>query len=253
MRVLKAILVDDEINSLQNLQQKLEAFCPEIEIIAAIQQPGRLPALLEKERPDVIFLDIEMPRMNGFKLIASLKKINFEIVFTTAYNHYAIDAIRISAFDYLLKPIVVADLQHCVQRLLKQGDTKAGEKWDALRQGLKETKSQDDKIAIPISNAIDFVQIKEILRIESSSNYSRLVFTKHKPVVVTRLLKDFEEMLTSYGFCRIHNSHLINLSHVTRYIKGDGGQVTLVNGEIIDVARRKKEEFLKLLARHRSS
>ena len=253
MRKLKAILVDDEINSLQNLQQKLEAFCPAVQILAAIQQPEQLAALIEKETPDILFLDIEMPRMNGFKLIESLKKIDFEIVFTTAYNHYAIDAIRISAFDYLLKPVVVDDLQQCVERLLEQKAIQAPEKWNALQQGLKDTKSQEDKIAIPVSNAIDFIPIRDIVRIESNSNYSKLIFIRHPSVVVTRLLKDYEEMLSSYGFCRIHHSHLINLSHVSRYIKGDGGQVVLENGELIDVARRKKEDFLKLLARYRAA
>ena len=253
MRRLKAILIDDEINSLENLQQKLETFCPNVYILAAIQQPEELSALIKKETPDILFLDIEMPRMNGFKLIESLEKIDFEIVFTTAYNHYAIDAIRISAFDYLLKPVVVGDLQHCVNRLLHQQETQAPEKWRTLQQGLKETKSQEDKMAIPVSNAIDFIPIKNIVRIESSSNYSKLIFNSHPPVVVTRLLKDYEEMLSSYGFCRIHHSHLINLSHVGRYIKGDGGQVALDNGEVIDVARRKKEDFLKLLSRYRAA
>ncbi len=247
MEPLKAILVDDELPSLQNLQQKLAEFCPDIKIVAVSQKPEEAIVLLKAQRPDVLFLDIEMPRMNGFKLLEELGEADFDIVFTTAYNHYAIDAVRISAFDYLVKPIAVGDLQNCVNRLLKQHDRYTKERLDVLRRGLLESRSQDDTIAISTGEGIEFLEIRNILRIESSSNYSRIHIANGPAVLVTRLLKDFEEMLTPYNFFRIHHSHLINLKYIKKYIRGDGGQAIMQNGDAIDVARRKKDEFLKLL------
>lgn len=248
METIRAIVIDDELSSLQNLQQKLETFCPEVQVMATAQKPEEALLLIQHHKPDVIFLDIEMPKMNGFRMLDELGNIDFEIIFTTAYNHYAIDAIRISAFDYLMKPIAIADLQNAVQRLLasKQNNTK--EKIDILKNSLLDKKSQDDKIAIPTSEGIEFIPIKNILHIESSSNYSRIHLNDSKVITVTKLLKDFEDMLLPYRFYRIHNSHLINLNYIQKYLKADGGQVMMQDGTVIDVARRKKEEFLKIIA-----
>jgi two-component system LytT family response regulator len=248
MHQLKAILIDDELPSLQNLQHKLKEFCPDVNVVATTQKPEEAIQLIEHHRPDVIFLDIEMPRMNGFKMLEEIKEKKFDIVFTTAYNHYAIDAIRISAFDYLVKPIAVKDLQNSVARLLKTQHKQIPEKLDILRQSLADSRSQNDKISIVTNEGVEFFEISQIIRIESSSNYSKIHFKDGKVLLVTKLLKDFEEILTPYRFYRIHNSHLINLSYIKKYLRGDGGQVLLQNGEIIDVARRKKEEFLKLIS-----
>ncbi len=247
MERLKTILIDDELPSLQNLEQKLKEFCPDIEVIAVEQKPEDAIGLIELHHPDVIFLDIEMPRINGFKLLEEIKEIDFDIVFTTAYNHYAIDAIRISAFDYLVKPIAVRDLQSCVDRLIRSQHKQTPEKLDVLRQSLSDSRSQNDKITIVTNEGVDFYEISNIIRIESSSNYSKIYFKDGKSILVTKLLKDFEEILTPYRFYRIHNSHLINLSYIKKYLRGDGGQVIMQNDEVIDVARRKKEEFLKLI------
>lgn len=248
MAQLRAILVDDELPSLQNLEQKIVEFCPDIYIIAAEQKPEDAIQLIEQYRPDVVFLDIEMPRMNGFKMLEHIKEKDFDIVFTTAYNHYAIDAIRISAFDYLVKPIAVRDLQSTVDRLFKSQSKQTPEKLDVLRHNLSDSRSQNDKITISTNEGVEFFEINQIVRVESSSNYSKIFFTDGKSILVTKLLKDFEEILTPYRFYRIHNSHLINLSHIKKYIRGDGGQVVMKNDEVIDVARRKKEEFLRLIS-----
>jgi two-component system LytT family response regulator len=173
--------------------------------------------------------------------------VQAEIIFTTAYNHYAIDAIRISAFDYLVKPISVEDLQNAVNRLVVQHDRQTQEKLNVLKKSLQEGKSQEDRIAIPTSEGMEFINIKNIVRIESSSNYSKLYLLNGQTILVTRLLKDFEEMLLPYRFYRVHHSHLINLTYIKKYIRGEGGQVVMQNGDMIDVARRKKDEFLKLI------
>jgi two-component system LytT family response regulator len=247
MAFLKTILIDDELPSLQNLEQKITEFCPDVKILASTQKPEEAIRLIEFHKPDVIFLDIEMPRMNGFKMLEEINEKDFDIVFTTAYNLYAIDAVRISAFDYLVKPVAVKDLQNCVARLFKDQSKQTPEKLDVLRQNLSDSRSQNDKITISTNEGIEFIEIKEIMRIESSSNYSKIFFKDGRSLLVTKLLKDFEEILLPYRFYRIHNSHLINLSYIKKYVRGDGGQVVMQNDEVIDVARRKKEEFLKLI------
>jgi two-component system LytT family response regulator len=248
MQPLKAILIDDENNSLQNLLQKLTEFCPDVKVIATAQKPEEAILLIRHHKPDVIFLDIEMPRMNGFRMLDELGQYDFDIIFTTAYNHYAVDAIRISAFDYLMKPIAIKELQQAVERLARHRQLQVKDKLDVLKTSLSNNKSQDEKIAIPTSEGLEFIVISNILHIESSSNYSKIYLLNGKNILVTRLLKDFEDMLLPYRFYRIHNSHLINLKYIEKYIKGEGGQVRLTNGTLLDVARRKKEEFLKLIA-----
>ena len=248
MEKIKAILIDDEFSSLQNLRQKIDEFCPDLQVVAMAQKPEEAMLLIKHHKPDVVFLDIEMPKMSGFRMLEELGDCNFEIIFITAYNHYAIDAIRISAFDYLLKPIAIKELQVAVDRLNKIHGSQTKEKIDILKSSMGDKKTQNDKIAIPTSEGLEFIPIKNILHIESSSNYSKIYFKEAKAILVTKLLKDFEDMLLPYNFYRIHNSHLINLNYIQKYIKAQGGQVIMQDGTIIDVARRKKDEFLKMIA-----
>lgn len=244
---LKAILVDDELNSLQNLQSKLEKYCPAVKVLAALQRPEEAIPFIRQQKPDVLFLDIEMPKLNGFRLIEELGDFEGEIIFITAYNHFAIDAMRISAFDYLVKPVSIADLQTAIARLQQQKSKHTKERLNVLKQSIEENKSQENKIAVPTGEGLEFIVIKHIIRIESSTNYSRLYLTNRQPLLVTKLLKDFEEILTPYRFFRVHNSHLINLNYISKYIRGEGGQVVMENGDVVDVSRRKKEEFLGLI------
>jgi two-component system, LytTR family, response regulator len=247
MEKINAVLIDDELNSLQNLQQKLVGFCPDINIVAISQKPEEGILLIKQHQPDVVFLDIEMPRMSGFRMLEEIGEYDFDIIFTTAYNHYSIDAIRISAFDYLVKPIGIEDLQHAVERLHKTPNKQTKEKVDILKRSLSDNRSQEDKIAISTSEGIEFVPIKNILHIESKSNYSKIYLPENKTILVTKILKDFEEMLLPYNFYRVHNSHLINLNYIKKYIRSEGGHVMLQDGTVIDISRRKKEEFLKMI------
>lgn len=247
MEKMRAILVDDELNSLQNLQQKLEGFCPDVAIVAVTQKPEEGILLIRQHQPDVVFLDIEMPRMSGFRMLEQLGDYDFDIIFTTAYNHYSIDAIRISAFDYLVKPIGIEELQHAVERLSKSLHKQTKEKIDILKKSLNDSRSQEDKIAISTSEGIEFIPIKNIIHIESKSNYSKIFLIDNKSMMVTKILKDFEEMLLPYNFYRVHNSHLINLTYIQKYVRSEGGHVMLQDGTLIDISRRKKEEFLKMI------
>ena len=247
MQVLKAILVDDELSSLQNLQYKILEYCPSLKVVAQSQNPEEAVRLIHQFKPDVIFLDIEMPRMSGFKMLEQIPEVDFEVIFITAYNHYAINAIRISAFDYLVKPVSIEELQESVERLGISSVKKNRERAELLKKNLSNPKSQDDHIALPANDGLEFIQIKQIIRIESSSNYSKVILQSGQPLLVTRQLKDFEELLQEYRFYRIHHSHLINLNFIAKYTRGDGGQITMRNGDVIDVSRRKKEVFLKLI------
>jgi two-component system LytT family response regulator len=244
---LRAILIDDEVNSLENLQNKLHKYCPAVKVLAALEKPEEAILCVRQQKPDVLFLDIEMPRMNGFRFVEELGDFEGEIIFITAYNHFAIEAMRISAFDYLVKPVSIADLQNAVTRLQQQRGRHTKERLNVLKQSIGDNKSQDNKIAVPTNEGLEFIVIKTIIRIESSTNYSRLYLTNKHSLLVTKLLKDFEELLTPYRFFRVHNSHLINLNYISKYIRGDGGQVVMENGDVVDVSRRKKEEFLGLI------
>ena len=244
--MLKAILIDDEISSLQNLKQKLEEYCPVVHVIASAQKPQEALLLIRHHKPDVLFLDIEMPKMSGFRMLEELGDFDGEIIFTTAYNHYAIEAIRKSAFDYLVKPISIQDLQNAVDRLVAIRNRQTRERLHILKESISDARTQDSKIAVPTSEGLEFITIRNIIRIESSSNYSKVFLANKQPILVTRLLKDFEDILLPHHFFRVHHSHLVNLQYITRYIRGEGGQVVLENGDVVDVSRRKKEEFLSL-------
>ena len=243
--MIRAILIDDELSSLQNLQQKLEEFCPEVTVVASTQKPEEAIFLIKELKPDIIFLDIEMPKMSGFRMLEEIGDVAMEIVFTTAYNHYAIDAIRLSAFDYLMKPILIADLQNTIDRLQHSKKMHNKEKFEVLKNSILNPKSQNEKITITTNEGMEFIEIASILHIEASSCYSKIYLEGNRQILVTRILKDFEDILVPYKFYRIHNSHLINLKYIQKYMKADC-QVMLKNGKLIDISRRKKDEFLKL-------
>jgi two-component system, LytTR family, response regulator len=245
--MIRAILVDDEINSLENLYHKINEFCPNVEVVAQTQSPITAIDLLNLHKPDLLFLDIEMPKMNGFRMLEKLANYNFEIIFTTAYNHYAIDAIRISAFDYLTKPIAIKDLQDVLDRFKVNKLDKTKEKLEVLTTAIEGSKNQKEKIAIATADGIALVKIENLVYLESNSNYTKLYFADGKNIVASKTLGDFETMLTGYGFFRIHHSYLININNVVKYLKGDGGQVLLSNNTTLDVSRRKKDEFLNIL------
>src|SRR5665213_1302349 len=182
MEKIRAILIDDELNSLQNLQNKLKGFCPDVAVVAVSQKPEEGLILIKQFQPDVVFLDIEMPKMSGFRMLEELGEYDFDIIFTTAYNRYSIDAIRISAFDYLVKPIGIEDLQLAVERFSKSLIRQTKEKIDILKKSLSDNRSQEDKIAISTAEGIDFIPIKNIVHIESKSNYSKIFLTENKSI-----------------------------------------------------------------------
>jgi two-component system LytT family response regulator len=246
--MLSAIIIDDETSSRNSLKQKLANHCPDIEIIAECENGEGGIKTLQEKRPDIVFLDVEMPRMNGFTMLQQLPQRNFEVIFITAYDHYAIKAIKFSALDYLVKPVAVDELKAAIEKASQKRKLSSGnERLEMLLQNLVADKKELPRIAIPSMEGLQFVETAHIIYLEANSNYTCFYLINNIKITVARTLKDFEELLPTSVFMRIHHSYIINKNLVKKYIKGEGGQVVMVNDSVLDVARRKKEEFMKAM------
>ena len=203
--------------------------------------------LIEKYKPQLVFLDIEMPKMNGFEMLNVIKEKNFQVIFTTAYDQYAIKAIKYAAFDYLLKPIDIEELKTAVAKIADKETSETKKQVELLQQNMQHPKKQLNKLAVPTLDGLLFYDINDIIHLEANSNYTQIFFNNQTKILASKTLKDFEELLPQDIFFRVHHSHLINLNYIKKYIKGDGGQIELQNGTCVDVSRRKKDEFLKTI------
>ena len=242
-----AIIIDDEAKGRMALKQKLLDYCPQIRLVGEADSGKQGILLIEQLNPDIVFLDIEMPGMDGFEMLKKITGKKFHIIFTTAYDHYAIKAIRFAAFDYLLKPVDIEELKQAVEKIThSQPQNHTSKKIEVLEQHLF-ANSTLNKIAIPALDGILFFNISDIVYLEAHSNYTEIHFANSQKIVASRTLKEFEEMLPGDKFFRPHHSHIINLQYIKRYIRGDGGQIELQNGTIVSVSRSKKEEFLKTI------
>ena len=243
--MMRAVLIDDEEYNLSSLKEKLSKHCPEVSIIATCDNAREGIESIQSLRPDIVFLDIEMPVMNGFVMLQQLTYRDFALIFVTAYDHYAIKAIRFSAMDYLVKPVEIDDLKAAVARAAEKMDTLTPNKQlELLLENLVTQKKPYHRIAIPTAEGLQFVKVEDILYLEASINYTHIYLQSKIKYIVSRTLKEFEDMLPPDLFIRIHNSHIINKDHIERYIRGDGGQVVMSNGAALDVSKRKKAEFL---------
>jgi two-component system LytT family response regulator len=242
--MLKAVLVDDDESNLSSLSEKLAKHCPQIQIVARCDNAGVAIDSIEHLRPDVVFLDIEMPVMNGFLMLQKLSYRNFELIFVTAYDHYAIKAIRYSALDYLVKPVEVSELQMAVN---KAEENRKGRHSQLQIELLLEQvgKKQPRRIGIPTTDGLQFINLEDIAYLEATDNYTNINLASNQKYLVCRTLKDFEEMLPTETFVRIHHSSIINKFYVEKYIRGEGGQVIMKNGAVLDVSKRKKSDFLQ--------
>ena len=246
--MLTAIIIDDETNSRNALLQKIAKYCTAVTIIAACENGEQGIETIENKKPDIVFLDVEMPRMNGFTMLQQLTNKNFEIIFVTAYDHYAIKAIKFSALDYLLKPVEAEDLKAAVEKVTqKRKEREGNNRVELLLQNFLEEKTAHQRIAIASMEGLQFVPTDDIIYLEANSNYTSFYLTGNRKIMAAKTLKDFEELLPASMFIRIHHSYLINKNGVEKYIKGEGGQVVMKNGVTLDVARRKKEEFMKAI------
>ena len=245
---MKAILVDDENHCTESLAILLRSNCPEVEIVAKFNRSEEALPRLDQGGFDVLFLDIEMPVYNGFELLNRLTNKSFEVVFTTAYDQFAIKAFKYSAFDYLLKPIDSTELRECVAKLgekQQQGDL--GDQLAFLRSVLYREQQVPKKIALPTTQGLEYVDISEIIRCESDSNYTRIFKDGENATLICRTLKEVEEILEGANFARVHHSHLINLDHLKKHVRSDGGYVVMSDGSEIGISRSRKHVLNDLL------
>ncbi len=246
--MIKALIVDDEEKSRITLKNLIIMYCPTVEVIELCDSVKSALKIIEEQMPDLVFLDVEMPFHNGFTLLEEIKDPSFKVIFTTAYNHYAIKAIKYSALDYLLKPIDSDELKNAVDKLglHTNSSIKQSANFEVLLSNLK-VKGNNAKIAVPTFEGLQMITANDIIKCTADESYTHIAMTNKTKITVSRTLKDYEELLSGLNFFRVHNSCLINLSHVTKYIKGEGGYVIMSDGTSVEVSRRKKNELLNKL------
>ncbi|MEO7293903.1 MAG: LytTR family DNA-binding domain-containing protein [Ginsengibacter sp.] len=245
--MIAAIIVDDERNSCEALQILLEDCCPEVQIVSICYSGEEALQKIIALKPQLIFLDIEMPNMNGFQLLEQLPKIDFELIFTTSYDQYAIKAIKFSALDYLLKPVDREELQKSVQKVLKKVNGNISQQLEILLQKVNQPTIAVKRVALPTMQGLELVEINLIISCSANNNYTEFFLADKKKILVSRTLKETEEMLEDYAFLRIHNSHIVNLNEITRYVKGEGGYLIMSDGSTVDVSRSRKELLMQKL------
>lgn len=237
--MIKIILIDDEPKAIKSLEWEIANFCDDVEIMATFTKPKEAITYLQHHDPDCVFLDVEMPQMDGFQFLDHFKKRNFCVVFVTAYNQYAIKAIKENAMDYLLKPIDSDDLILTIEKL--KADKRNGRTYDALEERLRS--HTDKRIAIPVEGKLVFINTEDIVYCESDGNYCKIHLIDKKPLFISKKLKEISAILPEDDFFRVHNSYVINLKRVSEYLKTEG-YVILDNQKEIPVSRNKKSAFL---------
>ena len=245
--MITATIVDDEFYSSEILAALLERYCPDVKVIDICHSASGALQSIAETKPDILFLDIEMPFMNGFELLEKLPEIDFGLIFTTSYDHYAIKAIRFSALDYLLKPIEHEELQKAVQKAITRMKRPHPQQMEILFQKLKHSTNGVTKIAIPTMEGLQMILVENIISCSSDRNYTILSLEDGQKIIASRTLKEIEEILEDYFFARVHHSYLINLNEVEKYIKGEGGYLIMSDKTNIDVSRSRKEILLKKL------
>jgi two-component system, LytTR family, response regulator len=244
--MIRAVIIDDEINGRENLRGSLEKYCPEISVVGEADSAVSGIEIINLLNPDLVFLDIEMPNGNGFKVLEFFEKPAFGVIFVTAYDQYAIRAIRFSAIDYLLKPINIVELKNAVSRFINRKKDLSGILMEQFRQN-RMVESPMKKIALPTTEKIEFREIQSILRCEGEGNYTWFFFTDGSKLLISKSLVEYEEILEGFDFLRTHKTHLVNRQHIRSFNKNDGCSLTLSNGDSVPVSRRRKESLLSQL------
>lgn len=241
---MKTIILDDEPYCVELLAHLLQKHCPGIEILAHFTEPRlALEYLKSNPSPDLVFLDVEMPRLNAFDLLNLLHPFSFKLIFTTAYDKYAVKAIKFSALDYLLKPIDIGELKSAVQKAEAQHSVHP-QQLELLFKHKEADAPAPERIALSTQTGVDFVTVSEVVYCSSDGSYSEIFMKSGQKIVLSKPLKDLEEILPKDLFFRIHHSYLLNLRHVMRYIRGAGGEAVMANGAQLPVARNRKTDFL---------
>jgi two-component system LytT family response regulator len=245
--MVTTIIVDDEPYSCESLATLLERYCPDIKLLDICYSGADALKAIREQAPTLLFLDIEMPGMNGFEMLQQLPLINFSIIFTTSYDQYAIKAIRFSALDYLLKPVDREELQNAVQKAVHHMQYPVPQQIEILLQKLNHPTIPVNKIAIPTMEGLRMIAINSIISCASNSNYTILSLKNKEKITASKTLKEIEELLEDFSFLRVHHSFIVNINEVEKYIKGEGGYLLMSDKTTIDVSRSRKEILLKKL------
>lgn len=246
-----AVIIDDDQLARRGLKKILELNFKEVEILGEATSVVSGLSLINQIKPDLVFLDIELPDGTGFNLLEQLTKVDFKVIFTTSYSEYAITAFKYSAFDYLTKPVLIENVRSTMNRINDIPVLHEKQRVETLKLSLTQSNNEDQTIALPDMNGFTIVRVKDIVRCEGERNYSRVFFTTGISVLVSRTLLEFDNLLAPHGFFRIHRSHLISLKNVSKYLKTDGGMVELVDRTQLPVSPKFKDEFLNRLLYNR--
>jgi len=238
--MLKAVILDDETRGSKLLSQKLQSFEDELQVVGIFNEPAKALSAIVALDPDVLFLDVEMPGINGFQFLERLGSFSFEVIFTTAYDSYTLEALRLSAVDYLMKPVDEDDLKTAITRLRKRVAGK-------MKQRSQKSEVLNARLALPTAEGVYIIDKTTIIRVEAMSNYSVFLLTDNKKIIVSKTLKEYEAQLNDDFFMRINRSVIVNLSYVVKYRKGDGGTLELSDGAEVEVSPQRKETLLQKL------
>lgn len=248
--MIKCILIDDERNALEMMEWLIKTYTPQVQILAMCNSAEQGIEAINKYKPDVIFLDIEMPKMNGFDMLEQFDTLFFDVVFCTAYDQFAIKAFRYSALNYLLKPVDPDDLKATIKRLEDRKTLPTREQFDLLLQNIKHTnKTTPQRIALTTNDGLIFVPTSEILYCEAESNYTNVILSGGKKILVSKVLKDIDEALSGPDFYRVHSSFLININRIKKFVRGDGGYIVMDNDATINISRSRRQEFMELFSK----
>jgi two-component system LytT family response regulator len=244
--MLNAVIIEDEKKSREVLRKLIHDYCPDVHISGMAESVSEGIELIRNEKPDLVFLDIEMQSGSGFDLLEKIGKVNFDVIFTTAYEQYALKAIKFSALDYLLKPIDIGELKAAVEKIILRNDRQnENEKVSQLIRNFNH--KLQPKITLSTSDGLVFILVEDIIRCEAQGAYTVFYFKNRKSIMVSKNLKEFQILLEDYQFFRIHNSHLINLNEIEKYKKADGGSVLMSDGSTISISESRRQEFLNLI------
>ncbi len=248
--MIRCILIDDEADSLEVMEMLLKTYCPQVKVEAVCNSAEKGIAAINEYKPDVVFLDIEMPNMNGFDMLERFDELFFDVVFITAYHQFAIKAFRYSALNYLLKPVDPDDLLETIRRIEKHKTPPLKEQMEMLMQSVNSSGSQTiSRIALTTSYGMLFVETKDIIYCESNDNYTNVKLVGGKKLLISKTLKEIDETLSGPDFYRIHNSFLVNLRHIQKFVRGDGGYVVMDDDTEVSISRTKKQDFLDMFSK----
>ena len=249
--LIQAVLVDDENNSLEALGILLEKYCPEVEVIGTAQSVEEAIEKIDDLQPELVFLDIALPDGQGFEVLERVEHRNFEVIFTTAYDQYALTAFEFSALDYILKPINAEKLQQSVSRFQElKGDRDLSGRVSVLKDSLKNI---NERIILSSMDGFEVFKIADIIRCEANGSYTTFFIKGGIKVVTSKTLNNFEKLLYDQPFARVHSKHLVNLEFIKKYISGRGGYIVFEDGSQVDVSERKKKDFIRLMKEHARS